>query len=191
MNDVVDARGLACPEPVVMTRQALRDAAGPLSVLVDNPAARDNVTRFAASRGCRVTVGEEDHGFRLEITPGTDKAATAGESSAYLFVISGDFMGKVEGDLGRVLIKAFLNTLAERDDLPSHLVLFNTGVALACGEAETLGALKRLEDRGVTILACGTCLDFLGLKDTLQAGTVSNMYEIVETLASTEKCIAI
>jgi selenium metabolism protein YedF len=191
MNDVVDARGLACPEPVVMTRRALQDAAGPLNVLVDNPTARDNVTRFAASQGCRVTVDEEDYGFRLEITPGTAEAAAAGGSGTCLFVISGDFMGKVEGDLGRVLIKAFLNTLAERDDLPSHLVLFNTGVALACGKAETVGALKRLEDRGVTILACGTCLDFLGLKETLKAGIVSNMYEIVETLASTERCITI
>lgn len=191
MSDVVDARGLACPQPVVMTKQALQDTTGTLSVLVDNPAARDNVTRFAASQGCRVAVGEEDYGFRLEITPGAGEVATVRGGGAYLFVISADFMGKVQGDLGRVLIKAFLNTLAERDDLPSHLVLFNTGVALACGEAETVGALKRLEDRGVAILACGTCLDFLGLKETLKAGTVSNMYEIVDALVSAGKCITI
>ncbi len=100
-------------------------------------------------------------------------------------------MGKVDNDLGHLLVKAFLNTLADRDDLPSHLVLFNSGVVLACGEAETVAPLKRLEGRGVSILACGTCLDFFGLKEELRAGMVSNMYEIVDALAGAGKCITI
>lgn len=189
---MVDARGQACPRPVVMTKQALQAGSGSLRVLVDNPTARDNVTRFARSQGCEVAVSEEDSGFSLTVTPGASEAASpSGENAAHLFVLSSDFMGKVDNDLGHLLIKAFLNTLADRDELPSHLVLFNNGVALACGEAETVEAIRRLEDRGVIILVCGTCLDFFGLKEELRAGTVSNMYEIVDALASAGRCITI
>jgi len=193
MSETVDARGLACPQPVVLTRQALQNASGPFMVLVDNPTARDNVARFARSQGCAVEVFDEDFGFRLEVTPGTcvcEPEEPAGAGS-HLFVLSADFMGKVDNQLGRLLIKAFLNTLAERDQLPTHLVLFNSGVLLACGEAETVSALQRLQEKGVAILVCGTCLDFFGLKEQLRAGSVSNMYEIVETMASAGKCITI
>ncbi len=191
MSKTVDARGLPCPQPVVLTKQALEETPGSLRVLVDNPTARDNVTRFARSRGCAVEVREEGDHFVLEIEPGSCELAAPNRSGSHLFVISADFMGKVDNQLGKLLIKAFLNTLADRDRLPSHLVLFNSGVSLACGEAETVGALKRLEEAGVAILVCGTCLDFFGLKEQLRAGTVSNMYEIVDTLASAEKCITI
>jgi selenium metabolism protein YedF len=190
-ENTLDARGLACPQPVVLTKQALQGGNGPLRVLVDNPAARDNVTRFARSQGCEVALREEDFGFSLELTPGAGEAVAPGAGGAHLFVLSSDFMGKVDNDLGRLLIKAFLNTLADRDDLPSHLILFNSGVALACGEAETVASLERLEGRGVSILACGTCLDFFGLKQELRAGVVSNMYEIVDALAGAGKCITI
>lgn len=193
MEKTLDARGLACPQPVVMTKQALGEGPGVLKVLVDNPTARDNVTRFARSQGCEVEVREEDFGFSLEISPGAEGPAPVleGEGAAHLFVLSSDFMGKVDNDLGRLLIKAFLSTLAEREELPSHLILFNSGVILACGEAETVEPMKRLEGRGVAILACGTCLDFFGLKEELRAGTVSNMYEIVDALAEAGKCITV
>ena len=190
MGETVDARGLACPQPVVLTKQALEHCTGELTVMVDNPTAR--ITSHASpARRAGVKVQEEDYGFRLEITPGACKAVLPGSGSECVFVLSADFMGKVDSQLGHVLIKAFLNTLADRDSAPSHLVLFNTGVALACGEADTVGPLKRLESRGVTILACGTCLDFLDLKEELEVGMVSNMYEIVDTLAGAERCITI
>lgn len=193
MGETVDARGLSCPQPVVLTKQALQGTAGPFQVLVDNPTARDNVARFARSQGCAVEVFEEEYGFRLEVSPGAGGCELNEPSGAgsHLFVLSADFMGKVDNQLGRLLIKAFLNTLAEREELPSHLVLFNSGVHLACGEAETVEALRQLQERGVTILVCGTCLDFFGQKEQLRVGSVSNMYEIVDTLAMSGKCITI
>ncbi len=64
---IVDARGLLCPEPVVLTQRAVKDGTQQLTVLVDAVAAKENVTRFAASRGYDVFVGEENGDFKLEL----------------------------------------------------------------------------------------------------------------------------
>jgi selenium metabolism protein YedF len=158
---------------------------------VDNATARDNVCRFASSQGCLVQVEEEGEVFRISISgptePGmataVDKApAPMGMGRKTVVVLSGDVMGRGEDELGRILIRAFLNTLAESEILPWRVVLFNRGVLLAIEGADTAEALLNLDGLGVEILVCGTCLDYFGVKDKVAAGTVSNMYEILNTL---------
>ncbi len=65
MNEI-DARGLACPEPVMLTRQAMQSREKRYTILVDNAAARENVTRYAEHEGYTVTVTEQDGEYRLE-----------------------------------------------------------------------------------------------------------------------------
>ena len=65
---VVDARGLSCPMPVVMTQQALKNEPATLTVLVDNATARENVTRFAENAGYAVTVKAEDDEYALTLS---------------------------------------------------------------------------------------------------------------------------
>ena len=65
---IVDARGLLCPEPVVLTQRAIKDGTAQLTVLVDAVAAKENVTRFAASRGYDVSVGEENGEYKLDLS---------------------------------------------------------------------------------------------------------------------------
>jgi selenium metabolism protein YedF len=189
MTEIIDARGLACPGPVLRTKKALEENPRPIRVLVDNSTARDNVSRFARSRGCKVAISDEDYGFCIEITPSCEAAEPTARSS--VIVISGDFMGKGEEQLGRLLMKAFLNALAEGSTTPDKILLFNTGVKLAAGEAETAENLKRLEEMGTEILVCGTCLDYFNLKDKLLVGKVSNMFEILSSMQEAESCIAI
>lgn len=64
----VDARGLSCPQPVILTRQALDQGAFPIQVIVDTGTSRDNVTRMAQSQGCRVSVEAKGDQFVLTIT---------------------------------------------------------------------------------------------------------------------------
>lgn len=202
MAETIDARGLACPVPVVRTREALRRGALDLEVLVDNPTARDNVSRFAASQGCAVEVVEEGDCFRIVISrtgetaegaPGAAAACDASDASGErkVVVLSSDIMGRGDEELGRVLIKAFLNTLAESDTLPWRVVLFNRGVLLAVEGAETVQALVNLSSTGVEILVCGTCLDFFGLKEKVAVGTVSNMYEILSSMLAASNSVTI
>jgi len=199
MSELVDARGMACPAPVVKTRDALKGGAREIEVLVDNSTARDNVTRFAASQGCEVTVGEEAECFRLFISRTACAPAEMVEAVTDLdaagrktvVVLSSDTMGRGEEELGRILIKAFLNTLTENDPPPWRVVLFNRGVLLAGEGADTVEALAHLGELGVEILVCGTCLDYFGLKEKVAVGTVSNMYDILTTMLAAANSITI
>lgn len=65
---IVDARGLSCPEPVVMTRNAMASKEPAYQVLVDAIAAKENVTRYAMSQGYAVSVSEDNGEFTLDIT---------------------------------------------------------------------------------------------------------------------------
>jgi selenium metabolism protein YedF len=197
MAEIVDARGLACPAPVVKTRAVLKGGARNIEVLVDNPTARDNVCRFASSQGCGVEVMEEEGFFRIAVTGPSREAGPEFEMPAgdgvgrRVIALASDIMGRGDEELGGILIKAFFNTLAESDQLPWRMVFFNSGVKLTVEGTDTAQALRNLESLGVEILVCGTCLDFFGLKDRLAAGTVSNMYDILTTMLSATNSITI
>ena len=67
MSELVDAKGLACPQPVILTKKAL-DVCDDVTVLVDNTTALENVKRLASSSGCAVEATEESDGiFRIHI----------------------------------------------------------------------------------------------------------------------------
>ncbi len=211
----LDLRGKACPLPVVETRNALNEAGGRavrLRILVDNPAAAANVTRFAASQGCAIRETRRENGdIELRVERDGDSggqlpapaSASAAPSSAackapaatvpgaknYLLYLDRETMGTGDERLGRLLLKAFLQTLPELEGLPRSIILVNGGVKLALAEAPTLTVLQELERAGCELLVCGTCLDFYHLKDKLEAGRVSNMFEIAGLLCGDQKVV--
>ncbi|MGI6603810.1 MAG: sulfurtransferase-like selenium metabolism protein YedF [bacterium] len=200
----VDARGLACPLPVIETKKAIEGLrCGKVITLVDNAVARDNVTKLAASLNLPVDIVAAGNDFILTITKeGALVEARAAESTAPVasperldkgpvILILSDSIGRPAEELGQVLMRSFFYTLTESTPAPECIILMNGGVRLACSGADTLPSLKTLEKQGVEILACGTCLDYLGLKDSLEAGTVSNMYTIVERILAAPKTITV
>jgi selenium metabolism protein YedF len=187
----VDARGLPCPEPVVRARKALQEAGGAgVTVLVDSPESRVNVTRFAESQGCHVECVEKNGCFELSISRGEPVAVEAWERASVVFITT-DRLGTGDRRLGEILMKAFLNTLWEAEPRPERLMFINDGVRLTIEGSEVLETLELLEKAGVRILSCGTCLEFYGLKDRLRVGEVTNMYDTVDSLLSAEKVIKI
>ncbi len=165
MEKVVDARGLACPQPVLMTKEALEQMGeGVVTVLVDNVASRENVKRFAQHMGCTVDVVEKGGIFQLRIVKGltcevsrTPEGSEVGQDGPVILITS-DKLGE-EGDLGRLLMEGFISTLREAKRKPSKLLFMNTGVFLTSEGSPVLEALKGLESEGVEIYSCGTCLD--------------------------------
>jgi len=96
-----------------------------------------------------------------------------------LVYIDGETMGRGDEELGKILMRAFLKTLADLETSPWRVILINAGVKLAAKESEVIEMLREIEKSGVEILSCGTCLDFYGLKERIGVGRISNMFEIL------------
>lgn len=193
MAEQVDARGLECPQPVVLTKKALEAGALELQVLVDNKVACDNISRLGKKMGCMVKTRVEGEDFVVGLTKSEESEAPKEKRAKYssLIFVNSDVIGKGSGELGEALLKAFLNTLAESDNKPDKLVFMNSGVRMVVQDSGALDSLKNLENQGVEVLACGTCLDYFNLKDQIAAGRISNMYDILDSMLTADKVITI
>ncbi|MCI5679060.1 MAG: sulfurtransferase-like selenium metabolism protein YedF [Bacteroidales bacterium] len=204
---IVDARGLACPLPVVNAKKAAEElhTGDVLTVLVDNEIAVQNLQKFAKQKGY-TAVGEKKAEKEYEVTiqvvsAGGAQTVAAEEQeeevacavdvrkNGMVIVLSANVMGTGDEKLGTSLMKAFVFAVTKQDVLPETILCYNTGAYLTCEGADTLEDLKILEAEGVNILTCGTCLDFYGIKDKLAVGSVTNMYEIVEKMEQAKNII--
>lgn len=104
-------------------------------------------------------------------------------------VLSSDKMGEGDDKLGRTLLKNFIYALKEQVHLPKTILIYNSGVYLVAKGSDSLEDLKHLESQGVQILTCGTCLNYYQLTESLEVGTVTNMYTIAEKQMSANKII--
>jgi selenium metabolism protein YedF len=189
MITTVDARGLACPQPVVRTRKAMQQA-DRVVTLVDNETSLTNVSRMAEKAGWTVGVIPAVDEYRIELTQKgivTEAEALAvGRAEVAngppVLAISSDVMGRGVPELGNILIRSFFHTLGELEPLPQTILFFNTGVKLTCEGSPVLDDLRALETKGIEMLVCGTCLGYFELTEKLAVGQVSNMYEIAETM---------
>jgi TusA-related sulfurtransferase len=68
MANTVDARGLSCPQPVLLARKAIQAGEFPVEVLVETVTSRENVRRAAEKLGCSVQVKEAGDEFTLTLT---------------------------------------------------------------------------------------------------------------------------
>ncbi len=199
----LDCKGLKCPEPVLRVKKHLEEHGGNLfSVIVDNEASRENVLRFARSQGCevKVTAGEADCSV-ITVNPGdsvSEKGAFNEEDypceipggGNLIYVISSDIMGYGSDELGWALLQTYVATIEQVAPLPSHILLYNGGVKLAATANKGLEALQKLEKRGVRIWCCGTCLEFFHLEEERKVGTITNMYDIMNTMATAAKVMS-
>jgi selenium metabolism protein YedF len=196
---IVDTRDRACPQPVIMVRNAMQQA-DELTVLVSAQDALNNVRRMAEKAGWKVRVEQRSDAQALIlqkgagavepiITPEMEQVcAPPGRS---VVIVSGEEMGKGNAELGAILIKSFFYALSEAADKPQGIVFYNTGVKLTVTDSPVLESLLKLESQGVEVLICGTCLGFLSLKDQVAVGKVSNMYTITELLLAAGHTVTI
>ncbi len=186
----LDLRGLACPEPVVATRKSLLEGERELHVRVDDANSAGNVERMAVSLGADVVVSQEHGEFLLDIFLTGEPVDTV-QQGGTTFFLGSDTIGRGDEQLGHTLMKMFLNALADAPQPPARLLLMNSGVKLVAEGADYLAALSNLVCLGTEILVCGTCLDYYGLREKVAVGTVSNMQEISEAMASASKTVTL
>ena len=203
MSDILDARGLACPAPVLMIKDALENqGVSSLSVLVDNSAALENVSRFFKTKDFSVSSVEDGEGFLISASrnggtpapssgPVVPHETAAAEKNRLMVMVATDRMGFGDDRLGRKLIVSFIKTLREMGDELWRLVFVNNGAKLTIDGSPVLEDLLAYENEGLTILVCGTCLDHFDLLAAKKVGQTTNMLDIVTAMQVADKVINI
>ncbi|NLE07712.1 MAG: sulfurtransferase-like selenium metabolism protein YedF [Dehalococcoidales bacterium] len=192
MTKEIDVRGLACPLPVIHTKKALEEIdEGDVTVIIEREEGNQNVQRFAKSQGFPVNVEKKDGLFYIHIQKTKQQKESVIKQSGNVIFITTECLGTGDEKLGKILMKAFLNTVWDADPKPRKIMFLNNGVHLTIEGSDVLDTLKLLEKDGVEILSCGTCLEFYGLKEKLRVGQVTNMYDTVDSLLKADKVIKI
>lgn len=207
MKKTIDACGLTCPAPVLLVKDAVEQSKAQemmegLTVLVDNAASLENVSRFLGSRGYSVTDSHEEGGvYRLEARcDGNDSAvpvektvlrADKAAEQKVLVLITSDCLGSGDDELGGKLMISYIKTIKEMGSELWQLIFVNNGVKLTIASSPVLSELQEYEESGVIIFACGTCLEHFGLTAEKQVGGSTNMLDIVTATQLADKVITI
>lgn len=193
----IDAKGLACPQPVVLAKKAIDAGETVFAVVVDNQTAVENLTRLGENNGFQIAVTPQGALFSVGFSRDGAAAvaapvqtAPAAEGGKWAIMTYADTLGQGDPELGASLIKMFFYTLAQEAKGPDYILFMNAGVTLPCNE-EIADHLKQLSEKGTEILVCGTCLNFYGLKEELKIGTVSNMYDILQRVKESAKVVTL
>lgn len=192
----IDLSKLECPLPVIQTKKHLEENPDTsiISVIVDNKAASENVSRFLTHQGFSLEVSEKENAYTIiGKKNGTARMPAEGETEkpgkTTLILFSHNVIGTGEPELGSKLMLNFIKTLSEMKDSLWRLVFVNEGVKLTIKGAETLPVLQQLEEDGISILVCGTCLEYFNILDQKMTGETTNMLDIITSLQVSDKVI--
>jgi selenium metabolism protein YedF len=192
MARVVDAVGLDCPKPVILTKEAVDSGEPELLVKVDNEVAVSNVTRFLEGRGYTVKRTDEKGYMALEGVKSADNPEKPEAKSAdWGMLLLSNRIGHDSNGLGEVLMKSFLSAMEQNDNPPAVLGLMNDAVLMALPEGSTCDTLAELEKKGVRLLICGICTKHFGVTEKIKIGVISNMFEITEAIFGSAKPVVI
>ena len=204
MHKKLDARGLACPAPLLMTKDTVeKDKLDTVEVIVDNEAAKENVSRFLGAQQFAVTTAEQGNDYKIcaqrqgymmgTISEPDDspQLKASDQKQKIMVLIATDRLGNGDDELGKKLIISFIKTIKEMGDELWRLVLVNNGVKFTIDRSPVLEDLVAYENDGLNILVCGTCLTHFGLLEAKKIGETTNMLDIVTAMQLADKVINI
>jgi selenium metabolism protein YedF len=187
-----------------MTKDAVEnDKLDTVEVIVDNEAAKENVSRFLGVQQFSVTTAEEGNDYKIcaqrqgyiteTISEPDDspQPKASDQQQKIMVLIATDRLGNGDDELGKKLIYSFIRTIKEMGDELWRLVLVNNGVKLTINDSPVLSDLVAYENDGLTILVCGTCLTHFGLLEAKKVGETTNMLDIVTAMQLADKVINI
>lgn len=200
MNNQIDARGKACPIPVIMAKKETDQGNMAFTILVDNQTAVENLKRFASSNDYKTDVVQIESDFNIAFTKSNDSATcnptcnpinTISNQRTWAVFVGREGIGNGDSELGRSLLKMFFYTLAQDPNVPRYILFMNAGVKVPVENDQAVEQLKALMEMGSELLVCGTCLNYYNITDNLQIGNISNMYDIVEAMKAVDKVVTI
>ncbi|MBF0102077.1 MAG: sulfurtransferase-like selenium metabolism protein YedF [Desulfobacterales bacterium] len=193
----IDARGLACPAPVLQTKAVIDQGdIKAIKVMVDNEASKENVCRFLEHSRFQTIIDKQNDYFIVYGTFNSEAVQhgeTAQDEKAELKKImvmcASDRIGFGDDELGLKLMISFIKTLKEMGPELWRLVFVNNGVKLTIEGSEVLQILQDYDKQGIHILVCGTCLTHYNLLEKKKVGETTNMLDIVTAMQLADKVI--
>lgn len=198
MKKFIDAKGKACPMPVIIAKKEIDAGVKFFEIEVDNKIAVENLKKLANSQGFTTTIEENNGNFKVNFSNGCEEceevlAKVEGKKPLgnWSIFVNKEIIGAGNEELGQSLMKMFLYTISEGEDLPKSILFMNGGVKVPTLNEQAVEHLKVLQDKGVELLVCGACLNFYGLEEKLGVGKISNMYDITNAMKEASKVITI
>ncbi|MDR0683935.1 MAG: sulfurtransferase-like selenium metabolism protein YedF [Spirochaetaceae bacterium] len=205
--ETLDMRGKPCPIPVVNAKNALAEQGTQgVALIVDNFVAVQNLEKMAKGSGLGFSYVEDSESQytvtivkdasrlpdEIEAKAEAPVTATGGRGGrGPVVLVTSDSMGRGSEELGRLLIKGFIFSLTQLDQLPEAVIFLNGGARLTTEGAATVNDLKTLLGQGVEIYTCGTCANYYKLTDALAVGSITDMMNITNKLANASSVIAV
>jgi selenium metabolism protein YedF len=195
---IVDTKGQQCPAPLIATKRALKEAktGESFKVLTDNKTSLDNISRFLKDNKTEFSVEETEGVWTITVTK-ISVNVTLNNAENYcttevphfsqgdfIIVFSSDKMGEGDSELGHLLIANFIKAIKDLEVLPKKMVFYNNGVKLGTVDSPVFEHLREIEKMGVGLLLCATCAKYYSLEEKIKVGSLSNMYEIAQVMAS-------
>lgn len=207
--NTIDARKLNCPQPLILSKNALEAGETEIIVLVDNETPKLNILKYCNKMGYNAEATQKEDHIEIKINKLISSGSQTNEDSKEVsdisevqitlqeankkkvYFIGTNLLGSGSEDLGKLLMKGFLYTLTQVKPYPEAMIFLNSGVKLTCENSDSIDDLNKLLQAGTKIVSCGTCLDYYQIKDKLKVGEISNMYDIVEILSASNDVMSI
>lgn len=200
---IVDTKGQLCPAPLIATKRALKETeeGDSFKVLTDNKTSFENLTRFLKDNNTGFSGEEKEGTWTLTVTkkggklvksPAEDYCSNViphFSRGEFIIAFSSDKMGDGDDELGRLLMANFIKAIRDLDILPDKMVFYNKGVSLGSSESPVIEHLKEIEKMGVGLFLCATCVKHYSLEEKITIGSLSNMFEITQLMASASNII--
>lgn len=183
---IVDAKGLTCPQPLILTRKTLAEKSGDFRIVLDDTIAKNNIERFLKHENQKFVITENEEEIFIDVTEVPDENVIevekmdTGAKPVYVFKTEG--VGSDE--LGKMLTAGFLATIKEVIPLPVAIVFYHEGVKLVLDDSDYLQSFEELQKLGIKLIICGNCVKFYDVVDRVALGDISNAYDILTIMSN-------
>lgn len=192
MKKTIDARGVSCP----LTRKVLNEQGTKKAVAIaDSSIAIEDVSRLI-NNTIKIASSADERGgvYYINISKneiGEEINVDNSIPGNTVILFNSNVFGRGEDKLGNILMKSFIYTLTQTEGVFKSVIFINSAVLLTTEGSEVISYLRTIEERGIEILSCSTCLDYYNLTDKLRVGSISNMFTITERIIESQKLISV
>lgn len=190
----LDLRNKNCPIPLIETRKFINEHRNEdFNIILNNKVSVVSIKKFLENNMLNYSSNRrgEDYVFEVIFDGNDNLSSDKFQINNLSILVMSELFGNGDESLSRMLMKSYFYSLTESITFPSNIIFINSGVKLLTKDGGILNSIEHLKNRGVSLFACGTCVDYYGLKDLIKYGEITNMYVISEILNNSDSVIRI